>query len=52
MSDSTKRETEVLVVGAGVTGLMMVCELFRRGIACRIIIQSAAPLRDAPVGGP
>ena len=47
MSGSAKRETEALVVGAGATGLMMACELFRRGIACRIIDQWAAPAQTS-----
>ena len=52
MSGSITRETEVLVVGAGATGLMMACELFWRGIACRIIVQSAAPLRPPAIPPP
>lgn len=47
MNGSAQRETEALVVGAGATGLMMACELFRRGIACRIIDQSAAPAQTS-----
>jgi 2-polyprenyl-6-methoxyphenol hydroxylase-like FAD-dependent oxidoreductase len=47
MSSSAQRETEALVVGAGATGLMMACELFRRGIACRIIDQSPAPAQTS-----
>lgn len=34
----------VLVVGAGPTGLLLACELHRRGIGCRIIDDHAAPL--------
>lgn len=34
---------DVLIVGAGPTGLMMACELLRYGIACRIIDKEAAP---------
>lgn len=33
----------VLVVGAGPTGLLLACELHRRGIGCRIIDEHAAP---------
>jgi 2-polyprenyl-6-methoxyphenol hydroxylase-like FAD-dependent oxidoreductase len=47
MSRTAMRQTEALVVGAGATGLMVACELFRRGIACRIIDQSAAPAQTS-----
>src|SRR5439155_16991027 len=36
-------KTEVLIVGAGPTGLMAAAELTRRGIACRIIDKCAGP---------
>ncbi len=36
-------EIDVLVVGAGPTGLTMACELLRRGITCRILDKAAAP---------
>lgn len=39
--------TEVLVVGAGPTGLLLAAELARRGVACRIVEQGAAR-RTAP----
>src|SRR5215469_13775957 len=35
--------TDVLIVGAGPTGLTMACELLRRGITCRILDKAAAP---------
>lgn len=35
--------TEVLIVGAGPTGLTMACELLRRGVSCRILEKTAAP---------
>ncbi|MFD1544082.1 FAD-dependent monooxygenase [Nonomuraea guangzhouensis] len=35
--------TDVLIVGAGPTGLTLACDLTRRGVACRIIEQATAP---------
>jgi 2-polyprenyl-6-methoxyphenol hydroxylase-like FAD-dependent oxidoreductase len=35
--------TEVLIVGAGPTGLTMACELLRRGVPCRILEKAATP---------
>jgi len=43
MSGLSKRETEVLVVGAGPSGLTMACELLRHGVPCRIIDQDEGP---------
>src|SRR5215210_3139071 len=40
MGRPSKIETDVLIVGAGPVGLMMACELLRRGINCRIIDKS------------
>src|SRR5919202_5740479 len=37
MDRSSKNETDVLVIGAGPTGLVMAAELAARGIGCRII---------------
>ncbi|MFI7581476.1 FAD-dependent monooxygenase [Kocuria kalidii] len=37
MDDAAAETTEVLVVGAGPTGLTLGCELRRRGITCRVI---------------
>ncbi|MGH7253611.1 MAG: FAD-dependent oxidoreductase, partial [Nitrospiraceae bacterium] len=34
---------DVLVVGAGPTGLTMACELRRHGLSCRIVDQAEAP---------
>ena len=36
-------ETEVLIAGAGPTGLVLALSLVRRGIACRIIDRAAGP---------
>jgi 2-polyprenyl-6-methoxyphenol hydroxylase-like FAD-dependent oxidoreductase len=35
--------TDVLIVGAGPTGLALACDLARRGIACRIVDQGPGP---------
>src|SRR5438128_3718472 len=40
---SKKSEIDVLVVGAGPTGLTMACELLRHGIPCRVIDKAATP---------
>jgi 2-polyprenyl-6-methoxyphenol hydroxylase-like FAD-dependent oxidoreductase len=37
-------ETAVLVVGAGPTGLLLACELSRRGVPCHLIDAQPAPL--------
>ncbi|BBO33564.1 FAD-dependent monooxygenase [Lacipirellula parvula] len=37
-------ETEVLIVGAGPTGLLLAAELQRRGVACRLIDANPEPL--------
>ncbi|MFB9837138.1 FAD-dependent monooxygenase [Actinoallomurus acaciae] len=36
-------EADVLIVGAGPTGLTLACDLVRRGITCRIIDRSPGP---------
>lgn len=43
MNTTTMSTTEVLIVGAGPTGLTLACELLRRGISCRVIDQMEAP---------
>lgn len=37
------RRLDVLVVGAGPTGLTMACELRRHGLSCRVVDQADAP---------
>jgi len=43
MTDRGGNVTDVLVVGAGPTGLVMAAELTRHGARCRIIDQASAP---------
>lgn len=43
MGQFLKTETDILIVGAGQTGLTMACELLRRGIRCRLIDKADAP---------
>jgi NADPH-dependent dioxygenase len=42
MGSQEERE-QVLIVGAGPVGMVLACELLRRGIACRLIEQAKAP---------
>ncbi|MFD8963071.1 FAD-dependent oxidoreductase, partial [Streptomyces anulatus] len=37
--------TDVLIVGAGPTGLVLACDLARRGAAVRVVDRSPAPPR-------
>jgi 2-polyprenyl-6-methoxyphenol hydroxylase-like FAD-dependent oxidoreductase len=43
MRPTAKHETDVLIVGAGPTGLTLACELLGRGVGCRIIDKAASP---------
>ena len=43
MTAPTVRDPAVLVVGAGPVGLLLACELARRGVAVRIIDKLASP---------
>jgi 2-polyprenyl-6-methoxyphenol hydroxylase-like FAD-dependent oxidoreductase len=43
MRPTAKHETDVLIVGAGPTGLTLACELLRRGVGCRIVDKAASP---------
>ncbi len=43
MNTMVQNQTDVVIVGAGPTGLTLACELLRRGIRCRIIDKAATP---------
>jgi 2-polyprenyl-6-methoxyphenol hydroxylase-like FAD-dependent oxidoreductase len=43
MSQNESRQTTVLVVGAGPTGLLLAAELNRRGVQCHLIDAQSAP---------
>jgi 2-polyprenyl-6-methoxyphenol hydroxylase-like FAD-dependent oxidoreductase len=43
MTEQSGNDTQVLVVGAGSTGLMMASELSRHGVSCRIVDKALAP---------
>lgn len=47
MGQVLKTKTDVLVVGAGPTGLTMTCELLRRGIRCRLIDRADTPSKTS-----
>ncbi|GAA2302189.1 FAD-dependent oxidoreductase [Nonomuraea roseoviolacea subsp. roseoviolacea] len=40
---TTSASTDVLIVGAGPTGLTLACDLARRGVACRVIDRAEGP---------
>lgn len=40
-------DVDVLIVGAGSTGLILACDLVRRDITCRVVEQSADPARGS-----
>jgi 2-polyprenyl-6-methoxyphenol hydroxylase-like FAD-dependent oxidoreductase len=44
-------ETEVIVVGAGPTGLVLACELAMRGVAVEVVERQAAPSGQSRGGG-
>ncbi|SHF80314.1 FAD-dependent monooxygenase [Streptoalloteichus hindustanus] len=40
-------DVEVLIAGAGPTGLTLACDLLRRGIGCRVVDRAAEPSRGS-----
>ncbi|MFD9423776.1 MULTISPECIES: FAD-dependent monooxygenase [unclassified Streptomyces] len=52
MTDTADALTDVLIVGAGPTGLTLACDLARRGIAVRIVDKSPAYPRSSRAKGP
>jgi 2-polyprenyl-6-methoxyphenol hydroxylase-like FAD-dependent oxidoreductase len=46
-NNSGREKVDVLVVGAGPTGLVLGAELRRRGLSCRIVDQAQAPARQS-----
>lgn len=47
MSTSTARDPDVLVVGAGPVGLLLACELARRGVTIRVVDKLASPTTES-----
>src|SRR5579871_1174491 len=48
---TTESSAEILVVGAGPTGLVMAAELARRGVSCRVVDQASGPsVRSKAIG--
>jgi len=43
MTTNVAQSPEVLVVGAGPTGLTLACELARHGVQCRVIEAAPGP---------
>ncbi|MCX4675007.1 FAD-dependent monooxygenase [Streptomyces sp. NBC_01433] len=52
MTDTAGTPADVLIVGAGPTGLTLACDLARRGIAVRIVDKSPAYPRSSRAKGP
>lgn len=51
MSESRESTVDVLVVGAGPTGLLLAAELCRRGVACRLVDKLVQPQPFAKASG-
>ncbi|MGW1200360.1 FAD-dependent monooxygenase [Streptomyces sp. NPDC002536] len=45
MTDADVTDVDVLVVGAGPTGLLAACELLRRGVRVRVVDRATEPMR-------
>ncbi|MBE9168626.1 FAD-dependent monooxygenase [Pleurocapsales cyanobacterium LEGE 06147] len=51
MNQSLRNKTDVLIIGAGPTGLTMACELLRRGLNCRLIDKAEEPSQTSKALG-
>ncbi len=51
MNENFNGNPQVLIIGAGPTGLAMACDLRRRGVACRIVDKKSGPSQHSKALG-